>query len=259
MLRDNALVELRKKFETAKKERDELKLTLDKFQTSSKNLSKLLESQVSDKTSLGYDSQVFNSQVHSYESDASVLTSPLVRVTNVVYVESSSNKPSKDMSKTLRPDALIIEDWTSDSEDEYEIEFVPKQKEPTFVPISEHVKTPKETLKKVKHPKQAKTLRQTIKSLEGTEGNADKALANWVWKPKYTVLDHVSRLTSSSMTLKKFNYTDALGRSNGCSRHMTGNISFLLDFKEFNGGYVAFGGNPKGGKISGKVKLRQAN
>nr|GEY48999.1 hypothetical protein [Tanacetum cinerariifolium] len=38
----------------------------------------------------------------------------------------------------------------------------------------------------------------------------------------------------------------------GCSRHMTGNVSFLSDFKEFNGGYVAFGGNPKGGKISGK-------
>nr|GEX09742.1 hypothetical protein [Tanacetum cinerariifolium] len=38
----------------------------------------------------------------------------------------------------------------------------------------------------------------------------------------------------------------------GCSRHMNGNISFLLDFEEFNRGYVAFRGNPKGGKISGK-------
>nr|GEY34683.1 hypothetical protein [Tanacetum cinerariifolium] len=34
-----------------------------------------------------------------------------------------------------------------------------------------------------------------------------------------------------------------------CSRHMTGNISYLSDFEEINGGYVAFGGNPKGGKI----------
>nr|GEV41323.1 hypothetical protein [Tanacetum cinerariifolium] len=31
----------------------------------------------------------------------------------------------------------------------------------------------------------------------------------------------------------------------GCSRHMTGNISYLLDFEEINGGYVTFGGNPK--------------
>nr|GFC78870.1 hypothetical protein [Tanacetum cinerariifolium] len=78
MLRDNALVELRKKLEKAKKERDDLKLTLDKFQTSSKNLSKLLKSQACDKTGLGFDSQVFDSlvfnyeELHSHESDNSV-------------------------------------------------------------------------------------------------------------------------------------------------------------------------------------------
>nr|GEW67339.1 hypothetical protein [Tanacetum cinerariifolium] len=33
-------------------------------------------------------------------------------------------------------------------------------------------------------------------------------------------------------------------------------MSYLFDFKELNGGYVAFGGNPKGGKISGKGKIR---
>nr|GEU44007.1 hypothetical protein [Tanacetum cinerariifolium] len=38
----------------------------------------------------------------------------------------------------------------------------------------------------------------------------------------------------------------------GFSRHMTGNISYLSYFEEINGGYVAFGGNPKGGKITGK-------
>nr|GEW80180.1 copia protein [Tanacetum cinerariifolium] len=42
----------------------------------------------------------------------------------------------------------------------------------------------------------------------------------------------------------------------GCSRHITGNISFLSDFEENNRGYVAFGGNPKGGKISGKGKIK---
>nr|GEU63401.1 retrovirus-related Pol polyprotein from transposon TNT 1-94 [Tanacetum cinerariifolium] len=43
----------------------------------------------------------------------------------------------------------------------------------------------------------------------------------------------------------------------GCLRHMTGNMSYLSDFKELNGGYVAFRGNPKSGKISGKARLRQ--
>nr|GEV68526.1 ribonuclease H-like domain-containing protein [Tanacetum cinerariifolium] len=42
----------------------------------------------------------------------------------------------------------------------------------------------------------------------------------------------------------------------GCSRHMTGNMSYLSDFEELNGGYVAFGGNPKGGKITEKGKIK---
>ncbi|GJZ65393.1 hypothetical protein Tco_0622089 [Tanacetum coccineum] len=41
----------------------------------------------------------------------------------------------------------------------------------------------------------------------------------------------------------------------GCSRHMTGNMSYLSDFKEFDGGYVTFRGGAKGGKITGKGTL----
>nr|GEY33775.1 ribonuclease H-like domain-containing protein [Tanacetum cinerariifolium] len=201
MLGDNALVELRKKFEKAKNKRDDLKLTLEKFQTFSKNLSKLLESQISDKTGLGYDSQVFDSE----------------SITNVVSVESHTYKPRKDMSKPLRPDAPIIEDWTFDSEDESEIEFVSKQKKPSFVLTTEHVKTPRASVKPVDLNK-LKTLGHTIKSLEALKY---KGVIN-----------------------------------SGCSRHMTGNICYLSDFKEINGGYVAFGGNLKGGKITGKDKIK---
>nr|GEW05963.1 hypothetical protein [Tanacetum cinerariifolium] len=42
----------------------------------------------------------------------------------------------------------------------------------------------------------------------------------------------------------------------GYSRHVTGNMSYLFDFEAINGKYVAFDGNLKGGKISGKVKIR---
>nr|GEU90701.1 hypothetical protein [Tanacetum cinerariifolium] len=35
----------------------------------------------------------------------------------------------------------------------------------------------------------------------------------WEWRPKYPILDHVSYNTSASMTLKRFDYHDALGRS----------------------------------------------
>nr|GFD14745.1 hypothetical protein [Tanacetum cinerariifolium] len=72
-----------KKFKKAEQERDELKLKLDKFQTSSKNLSQLLASQTFNKTGLGYDNQVINSTVFdcdemfSFESDVSMPTSPV--------------------------------------------------------------------------------------------------------------------------------------------------------------------------------------
>ncbi|GJW41484.1 putative ribonuclease H-like domain-containing protein [Tanacetum coccineum] len=39
------------------------------------------------------------------------------------------------------------------------------------------------------------------------------------------------------------------GFDSGCSRHMTGNKSFLTDYQEVDGGFVAFAGSPKGGKI----------
>ncbi|GJR02865.1 ribonuclease H-like domain-containing protein [Tanacetum coccineum] len=41
-----------------------------------------------------------------------------------------------------------------------------------------------------------------------------------------------------------------------CSRHMIRNMSYLSDFKEFDGGYVTFGGGAKGGKITSKGTLK---
>ncbi|GJU52825.1 ribonuclease H-like domain-containing protein [Tanacetum coccineum] len=63
----------------------------------------------------------------------------------------------------------------------------------------------------------------------------------------------------------KENSDDSLGKpqqddtgfiDSGCSRHMTGNIAYLSDFKEFDGGYVTFGGGAHGGRISGKGTLK---
>ncbi|GJS78690.1 ribonuclease H-like domain-containing protein [Tanacetum coccineum] len=44
----------------------------------------------------------------------------------------------------------------------------------------------------------------------------------------------------------------------GCSRHMTGNMSYLTDYKEIDGGYVTFGGNPKDGKITRKKLIDES-
>ncbi|GJX67880.1 hypothetical protein Tco_0303607 [Tanacetum coccineum] len=37
--------------------------------------------------------------------------------------------------------------------------------------------------------------------------------------------------------------------NSGCSRHMTGNMSYLTDYEEIDGGYVSFGGNPEGSRV----------
>ncbi|GJR25844.1 retrovirus-related pol polyprotein from transposon TNT 1-94 [Tanacetum coccineum] len=58
---------------------------------------------------------------------------------------------------------------------------------------------------------------------------------------------------------KRYYYTGrskAVNTASGCSRHMTGNIAYLLDFKEFNRGYIAFGGGAYGGRITGKGTLK---
>ncbi|GKC56553.1 hypothetical protein Tco_1084151 [Tanacetum coccineum] len=56
-LRDLDITELKRKLELATKEKDEVQLTVQKFENSSKNLSKLLDRQIMDKckTGLGYN------------------------------------------------------------------------------------------------------------------------------------------------------------------------------------------------------------
>ncbi|GJR40382.1 ribonuclease H-like domain-containing protein [Tanacetum coccineum] len=100
-------------------------------------------------------------------------------------------------------------------------------------------------------PKAVKTARPNsavVNAVRVNQANAIKASACWVWRP--------TKPDSASITLKKHNYIDARGRSNGCSRHMTRNIAYLSDFKEFDGGYVTFGGGAHGGRISGKGTLK---
>ncbi|GJS18049.1 putative ribonuclease H-like domain-containing protein [Tanacetum coccineum] len=51
-------------------------------------------------------------------------------------------------------------------------------------------------------------------------------------------------------------FSAAKGNGENAVKYMTGNKSFLTDYKEINGGFVAFGGSPKGGKITKKGKIR---
>ncbi|GJV12426.1 putative ribonuclease H-like domain-containing protein [Tanacetum coccineum] len=89
-----------------------------------------------------------------------------------------------------------------------------------------------------------------VNVVKGNSFNVVKASACWVWKPKTKVLDH----GNPQMDLQDQGVIDS-----GCSRHMTGNMSYLTDYEEIDGGYVAFGGNPKGGKITGKCIIKTGN
>ncbi|GJW51063.1 ribonuclease H-like domain-containing protein [Tanacetum coccineum] len=90
-----------------------------------------------------------------------------------------------------------------------------------------------------------------LSAVKGNKGNAVKASACWVWRPKHKILDHVSINNGASMSFKIFDYIDAQGRS----KHITGNRSHLTDYEEIDRGFVAFEGNSKGGKITRKENL----
>ncbi|GJY41919.1 hypothetical protein Tco_0429189 [Tanacetum coccineum] len=90
-----------------------------------------------------------------------------------------------------------------------------------------------------------------VSVVQGHEENVVKSSACWIWRPTGKVIDHISKDNGSYMP-KRFDYVDPQGRL----KHMTGNKSYLTDYQDINGGFVAFAGSPKGGKITGKGKIR---
>ncbi|GJY34528.1 hypothetical protein Tco_0418997 [Tanacetum coccineum] len=71
-------------------------------------------------------------------------------------------------------------------------------------------------------------------------------------RPKGNYLDHMSK-DSGSFMLKKGNpeilLQDHAVVDSGCSSNMTGNKAYLLDYEDFNRGFVAFGSDPKGDEL----------
>ncbi|GKF29273.1 hypothetical protein Tco_0095615, partial [Tanacetum coccineum] len=99
------------------------------------------------------------------------------------------------------------------------------------------------TLPKRCYNQRFNTGRKTVNNVKARGFNVVKPSTCWVWRP--------IKPNGASLVFNKYNYIDARGRSNGCSRHMTGNIAYLSDFKDFDGGYVTFGGGAYRGRITG--------
>nr|GFB65589.1 hypothetical protein [Tanacetum cinerariifolium] len=169
-----AITELKRKLELAKKQKDEIQLTVEKFENSSKSLSKLLDSQIADKckAGLGYNVVLppYTGNFLPLKPDLSGLkdfenepktSEPTVKKPAVETSEAKASveKP-KDVQKNFGP--LFIEDWISDSKDEDESK--PKIEKKTvkpcfakieFVKSKEQVKTArKTTVKQVEKPRQ---------------------------------------------------------------------------------------------------------
>nr|GEX66646.1 hypothetical protein [Tanacetum cinerariifolium] len=97
------------------------------------------------------------------------------------------------------------------------------------------------------------TAKSTFTADLGNKGKSVKASACWIWRPKHNTTEQGPNCNDVSVTFKKYQYIDTQGRiksNSGCSRHMTGNISYLSEYEPYDGGYVSFG--YEGGKITGK-------
>nr|GEV51364.1 ribonuclease H-like domain-containing protein [Tanacetum cinerariifolium] len=349
-LRDNALVTLRQKLEKAEQERDDLKLKLEKFQTSSKNLTELLASQTNEKTSLGYNSHVFTRAMFDYDdylssksdeswppsslfdrfqtSDGYHAVPPLYTGTFMppkldlvfnttptaietdhpaVNVQLSPTKPEQDLSHTNRPTAPITEDWVFDFEDESETKA--PQSVLSFVQSSEQVKSPRHFVQHVEtsipaatsksaSPKPASSGKRKNRKVCFVCKSVDHLIKDCNYHAKKmaqpTTRNHAHRgnhtqyaqmthhnphkhmvpaavLTQSkpvsitairpvSAALSQFKTSNSPPRVTAVKALVVSaaqeNMSYLSDFEELNGGYVSFGGNPKGGKIFEKGKIR---
>ncbi|GJT30894.1 hypothetical protein Tco_0911169 [Tanacetum coccineum] len=86
------------------------------------------------------------------------------------------------------------------------------------------------TLTKRSYYQRFNTGRQNVNTVRARGFNAVKPSACWVWRP---IKPNGASLSNSQLNDKGF-------VDSGCSRHMTGNITHLSDFKDFDGGYVTF-------------------
>nr|GFA33684.1 hypothetical protein [Tanacetum cinerariifolium] len=184
-LRDNVLVSLRQNLEKSEQERDDLKLKLEKFKTSSNNLSELLASQTNDKTGLGYNSQVFTHAMFDCDDYLSSMSDDSLPHIPIYDRPVSTAVPKISVTRPRQAKTIVTK--TNPPPRRY-INGSPSPKASTFPPKVTVVKAPR------------------VNATQVVQGK-------WEWKQKCLILDRVSRNRSASMTLKRFDYNDALGRS----------------------------------------------
>ncbi|GJS71670.1 putative ribonuclease H-like domain-containing protein [Tanacetum coccineum] len=242
---------------------EDIKLTIENFEDSSKSLSKLLDCQIVDKCKTGLE---YNDVPPPYTGNfmppkpdllfsglEEFMNEPIVSELTVKKpeVETSEAKASAHKPKVVRKNngALNIEEWVSNSEDEDELmpKIEKKTVKPSFAKIEfikskEQVKSPRKTT-----VKQGSNFEMINKACYEC-GSFDHL--------HYDCDNHQRQFKNKEMGNPQMDLQDKGVIDSGCSRHVTGNMSYLTDFEEIDGGYAAFGGNIKGGKIKGKCTIK---
>nr|GEW58906.1 hypothetical protein [Tanacetum cinerariifolium] len=200
---------------------------------------------------------VFNTTPTTVETDHFAFT-----------IQLSPTKLDQDLSHPNRPSTPIIEDWVSNSKDEFETK-APKIV-PSFVQSTEQVKSPRHSVQHVETSilvNTPKPVSAAVSNIKVTRPRHAKPIVTKTYSPirknltcslSPNVSNSPPRVTAVKVLVGNPQHAlkDKGVINSGCSRHMIGNMSYLSDFKELNSAYVAFEGNPKGGKISGKGKIR---
>ncbi|GJU41600.1 retrovirus-related pol polyprotein from transposon TNT 1-94 [Tanacetum coccineum] len=157
----------------------------------------------------------------------------------VVWIESDNSKENSDES--------LVEEQVLQDKRSF-VESSPNVDKETVFPVIKKIEFSKPknhekpVLKSQVRPKAVNTARSytgQVNAVRVKGVNAVKFLACWVWRP-------TKPNVASTHVNKGF-------VNSGCLRHMTGNIAYLSDFKEFNRGYVAFGGGAYGGRITAEA------
>ncbi|GJY45382.1 ribonuclease H-like domain-containing protein [Tanacetum coccineum] len=168
--------DLRKKLEIVQKEKDGIQLNVDKFEHASKSLNKLIECQIVDncKKDLGYEN--YNVVPPPYIGNFMPPTpdlsfTSLDEFVNEPVVENCKAMPSKEEPNVVKKnnDALNIDEWVSDDEEEDVSHPKPKKKivRPSIV---------KKEI--VKSKQQEKTTRKTVKQVEQHRQNTHSPRGN---------------------------------------------------------------------------------
>ncbi|GJY19726.1 putative ribonuclease H-like domain-containing protein [Tanacetum coccineum] len=286
-MRDLKLEEKQKELDQVLKERDDFKVKLEKWTNASVLQNEVLNKQryLSDKSCIGFGIESSSSKESDNSSGDETLTDPLyenfkrekaykavppptgtiippranVSFTGIDELAIRNKVVNQEKTKSSQPEIdrnkVIIEDWVDSDDEETVLNFSEIQKKTVL--NSENSETSFENRSPKSQDSVGQESRKKGVGHKGghlTEPQRPKKIIKSIWVKKGSTVGSQAVLPQNGNPeedLKDYAIIDS-----GCSGSMTGDKDKLSDFKAFKGGYVAFGNDPKGGRITGKGTIK---